>query len=92
MALTSSHSAPRKIFDFPGNPPDPLPLIREGGRFCKEGLAPLLNTPENREPKRGKVPKYIMGSLRGGFAPSFFSFPLPYLREGDKGGRFPHKK
>ena len=26
-----SPSAPRKIIDFSGSPPDPLPFIREGG-------------------------------------------------------------
>jgi len=38
MALTPSPSAPIKIFDFSGNPPDPLPLGGEGGNNFKRGI------------------------------------------------------
>jgi len=40
VALTPSPLAPRKIFDFPGNPPDPLPLEGKGEVVLRGGFAP----------------------------------------------------
>jgi len=40
VALTPSPSAPRKIFDFSGNPPDPLPLEGKGEVVLRGGFAP----------------------------------------------------
>jgi hypothetical protein len=51
-------------------PPDPLPLIREGGSVGKRGAKPLskISSPKRREnireSKRGEASKYIIGSSR----------------------------
>ena len=50
---------PKKSLIFQGTRFVPLPYLREGDIFIKEGLAPLLNTPIKRaiggEAPRGRV-------------------------------------
>jgi len=79
LSSNLSPSAPRKIYDFSGNPPDPFPLIREGGVWVREGLCPSLESlpiilrihlpimerDKKEESKRGEASKYIIGSFRG---------------------------
>jgi len=53
MALTPSPSAPIKIFDFSGNPPDPLPLEGKGEVVLRGERSPLFFIPPPRLPGEG---------------------------------------
>jgi len=79
MALTPSPSAPIKIFDFSGNPPDPLPLGGEGGSILLRGAsAPLKHPREQRGTERRSLQIPNWGVLEGA-KPLFNSLLAPII-------------
>jgi hypothetical protein len=86
-----SPSAPRKIVDFSGNPPDSL--IKGRGSVGKRGAKPLfyfIFPPFSRRVK-GRQSPYNYGASRRDEVPLKNYFPFPLVGEGDKGDRVTSK-
>jgi len=63
-------------------PPDPLPLLREGGIWIREGLRPSLKLLPF-SPAQGKILKESQREA----SPLLHTQSPSLVREGDKGGR-----